>query len=118
MPFKIKALDNYLHQVIYGWKFPKQIGLYSLYGSAIAYADHTQNSRQLVGQYCFAPDPKAPTAYLNAVRDKKMAPLDFTFFVPEGYGAGGRFPNIEETSDPVKIFTVKFEQGKIKWPFV
>ena len=117
-PSYAQALDNYLHQVIYGWKFPKQIGLYSLYGSAIAYADHTQNSRQLLGQYCFAPNPKAPMAYLDAVRDKKMEPLDFTFFVPEGYGAGGRLPNIEETSDPVKIFTVEFEQGKMKWPYV
>lgn len=113
-----QAMNAYLHQVIYGWKFPKQVGLYSLFGSAIAYADYKQNGRQFVGKYCFAPNPKTPMKYLEAVRDNKMQPLDFTFFVPKGYGAGGRFPNIEETTDPSKIFTVEFEQGKIKWPYV
>jgi hypothetical protein len=53
---------------------------------------------------------------VEAVKSKKMAPLDFTFFVPKGYGADGKLPNVEETPDPARAFTAQFNRGKIKWP--
>ncbi len=111
-----QARDAYLHQVLYGWKFPKQIGLFSLYGSVIAYADHQLNNRQFVGSFYAAPNPKAPQKYLEAVKNNDIKPFDAVLYVPEGYGANNALPNVKETSDPEKIFTAEFDQGNIKWP--
>ena len=47
--------------------------------------------------------------YLNDVA-KGEKPLDFILYVPDGYGSleGLRVPNVIETDDPEKIFTVHF----------
>ncbi len=111
-----QAKYAYLHQVIYGWKFPKHIGIFSLYGSAIAYADQLLNNRKFVGNIYAAPNPKAPQKYLDALKNNEIEPLDFTVFVPKGYGAGGKLPHVQVTSDPAKVFTAQFDQGKIQWP--
>jgi hypothetical protein len=48
---------------------------------------------------------------------KGSAPIDFTVFVPKGYGNinGTCLPNIEETEDPAKVFTASFDQGREIW---
>ncbi len=108
--------EIYLHQVLYGWKYPKQIGLFSLYGSVFAYADQHFNNSRFVGTAYAAPNLKAPQAYLEALKNKETEPLDFTIYVPPGCGAGGKLPHVKETTDPSMIFTAQFDQGNIKWP--
>ena len=110
-----QARDAYLHQVIYGWKFPKQIGMFSLYGCALGYADRCFNDSRFVGDRFGAPNPKAPQKYFEALQNGETAPLDFTFHVPTGYGAGGKLPHVKETADPALAFTVEFDGGNIKW---
>lgn len=110
-----QARDAYLHQVIYGWKFPKRIGLFSLYGSVFAHADRCLNNSRFLGNLFGAPNPKAPQDYLEALKKGEIAPLDFTFYVPTGYGAGGKLPHVKETSDPAKVFTAEFDGGKSGW---
>lgn len=115
-PSFAQAMDYYLHQVIYGWKFPHKIGIFSLYGSAFAFADYRQNNSQFIGKLFGVPKGNAPAAYLKAVADKEIQPLDFTLYVPPGYGADGKFVHVKETSDPARIFTAEFEQGRVRWP--
>jgi uncharacterized protein (DUF362 family) len=110
------ATFSYVHQVIYGWRFPAQIGVFSLYGSALSFADHRQNGRQFVGTVRGAPKADAVQNYLEAVQGGRITPFDFTVFVPPGYGGNGKVPNVQETSDPKKIFTAMFEREKIQWP--
>ncbi len=111
-----QARDQYLHQVIYGWKFPHRIGIFSLLGSAFAYADYRQNDSRFIGRLFGAPNAKALDVYLKALEDGEVAPLDFTLYVPPGYGARGKIAHVKETDDPAKIFTAEFDQGKVKWP--
>jgi uncharacterized protein (DUF362 family) len=110
------AASSYVHQIIYGWKFPVQAGVSSLFGSAVAFADCQQNNRGFIGRVRSAPEPDAVQNYLEAVRAGRQKPLDFTLFVPLGYGGNGRIPNVEESDDPAKIFTAVFPGEKIRWP--
>jgi hypothetical protein len=110
------ASHIYLHQLLYGIRFPAKVTFPSLYGSAVAYADLTQNGRRFVGPLRNIPDTSSPQKYLDAVRDGQMKPLDFTFYVPSGFGGNGRIPNVKETPDPAKILTVEFENGRVLWP--
>jgi len=110
------AAFGYVNQIIYGWKFPSQIGVFSLYGSAMAFADHKQNNRHFVGTVRGAPKAEAAHNYIEAVQANRISPFDFTLFVPPGYGGNGKVPNVQETSDPKKIFTAMFERAKIRWP--
>jgi len=112
------AATSYVHQIIYGFRFPKQIGVFSLYGSALAFADHRSNNRHFVGQVRGAPIHDAPQQYAEAVQEGTIDPFDFTLFVPPGYGGGGKVPNVQETSDPKEIFTAQFEGRKLRWPDV
>jgi hypothetical protein len=100
------ALASCVHQMIYGWKFPSKISVFSLYGSLVAFADHRQNGRRFVGTLRGIPDPKTVDNYVQAVKDDKMKPFDFTLFVPQGFGAQGKLPNVHETQDAAKMFTV------------
>jgi len=109
------AFDRYIKQVLYGWKYPARIGISSLYGSACAFADHRQNGRQLLGSVRGVPDPEAAQKYVEAVREGRMKPLDFTFYTLPGYG-GSQLPNVVESSDPAKVLTVIFEGGAQRWP--
>ena len=111
------AYDRYIKQIVYGWKYPAKIGISSLYGSACAFADFRQNGRRFVGSLRGVPDPEAAQKYVEAVRNKAMAPLNFNFFVPPGY-AGKDLPNVQESADPGRVFTVLFEGGRLKWPDV
>ncbi len=109
------AYDRYIKQIVYGWRYPARIGISSLYGSACAFADFRQNGRKFVGPVRAVPDQEAAQKYVLAVREKAMKPLDFTFFVPPGYG-GKDLPNVRESNDPGQVFTVLFEDGSLKWP--
>ena len=109
------AFDQYVKQILFGWKFPARIGISSLYGSACAFADHWQNGRQLLGHIRGVPDPEAAQKYVEAVREGRRKPLDFTFYTLPGYG-GNHLPNVEESSDPAKVLTVLFEGGTKRWP--
>ena len=60
------------------------------------------------------PDTKGPQKYVEAVKEGRIKPMDFTLYVPPGFGAD--LPNVEESSDPDKIMTVWFEGGRVKWP--
>ena len=114
-PSLSQAKSAYVHQIIYGWRFPKQIGLFSLWGSALGYADRVMNNSRFVGSVFGVPNAKAPKMYLEALQKCETAPLDFTLYVPEGFGAGGKIPHVKETKDPAKVFTAEFDGGKIRW---
>ena len=102
---------------LYGNDFPMKIGFPSLYGHAFRYADLTQNEARYTGEVLHQPDPEAAQRYVTEVLSGTAKPLDFTFYVPAGYGnvAGSNVPNVEETSDPEKIFTATFSGGKEMW---
>jgi hypothetical protein len=44
-------------------------------------------------------------------------PLNFTFYMPSGYeNVGGiKVPNVEVTTDPARVFTATFADGKEIW---
>jgi hypothetical protein len=109
------ACDRYIKQILYGWKFPARIGLSSLYGSACAFADYRQNGRQLLGNVRGVPNPDAAQKYVEAIREGRMKPLDFTFYTIPGYG-GSNLPNVVESSDPAKVLTVVFTRDVRPWP--
>ncbi|MBW2092775.1 MAG: DUF362 domain-containing protein, partial [Deltaproteobacteria bacterium] len=105
-------------QTIYGVGFPASFGFRSLYYTALRYADLTQNDRRYVGPFRTIPKEDAADTYVKNVLSGQAEPLDFTLYVPPGYGRAGtsNIPNVEETSDPTKILTAKFAGGKIIWP--
>ena len=105
-----------LHPLLYGIRFPAKVTFPSLYGSAVVYADLTQNGRRFVGPLRNIPDTSSPQKYMEAVRNGRMTPLDFRFCAPSGFSGSGRIPNVKETSDPGKILTVEFENGRVRWP--
>lgn len=110
------ASSAYIHQSLYGWKFPSKIGIASMYGNAFCYADYTQNNRQFVGRVHGVPNSGCVQSYIEAVRKGEMDKLDFTLYVPRGFGAQGKIPNVLETAEPEKILTVEFAQGSVRWP--
>jgi hypothetical protein len=61
-------------------------------------------------------DLSAVQNYVKAV-SQGTAPLNFTLYVPPGYGSLGKvkIPNVEETADPRKIFTAHFNGGQEVW---
>ncbi|WP_243668323.1 hypothetical protein [Methanoculleus chikugoensis] len=88
----------------------------SLYGTAFRYADKTRNN----GAYTRSVDqavcdpPRAVALYFEAASNGAAPPLDFTLYVPAGFGslAGVKIPpNVEETDDPGRIFTARFAGG-------
>ncbi|MCJ7542611.1 MAG: hypothetical protein MUO88_23425, partial [Desulfobacterales bacterium] len=78
----------------------------------------TQNKGKYAGPVRSQPDPEAVGKYLAGVAGGEEKPLDFTLFVPEGFGdlSSNKVPNVEVTSDPGKVFTVEFAVGKETWP--
>ncbi len=106
-----------LSNCVYGGISPDQIALSSLYGDAFRYADKTGNNGEYTGDRDqLISDPKAISAYFEAL-SIGAKPLDFTLYVPEGYGSLDRvkIPNVEETKDPAKIFTAHFNRGQVVW---
>lgn len=112
------AKHTCITQAIYGWRFPASTSVYSLYGCAVAYSDLIQNDRKLIGKLFGAPNPNAAQKYVEAVRTNEVEPFDFTVYVPVGFGQNGAIPNVEETSDPKRMFTAIIDKGRIQWPDV
>ncbi len=101
---------------IYGRGFPTKVSLPSLYGLAFQYADKTLNGTKYTGSPGPASDRRAVDRYIEAV-SQGARPLDFVLYVPPGFGnLGGRpAPNVQETTDPKKIFTATFNNGREHW---
>ncbi len=102
---------------LYGDGFPYNVAAPSLYSAAFFYANHIQNDGRYAGEIQSKPNPKALEDYISGVLDGNNKPLDFTFFVPAGYGilSGKQIPNVEATEDTAKVLTVVFEKGKEIW---
>jgi hypothetical protein len=101
---------------IFGQGFPMRIDALSLYAYAFQYADRTQNGGAYTGGEGILSDLEAQNKYVTAVKEG-ADPLDFTVYVPAGYGKLGiqSVPNLEETNDPAKMFTAAFNGGKEVW---
>ena len=102
---------------MYGNQFPSRIILPSLFGHAFRYADLKQNDGKYAGKIPGRPNPDALDKYFSELKDAKKEPLDFIFYVPEGYDAlaTAKIPNVEVTSDASKILTAVFSNGKEIW---
>ncbi len=102
---------------LYGMQFPFKMGLPSMYGAAFRYADLTQNGGGYAGKSRTRTDPEALTRYMATVETKAIGPLNFIFYLPAGFEmvGGKKVPNVEITTDPGKIFTASFLDGKEIW---
>jgi hypothetical protein len=101
---------------IYGLGFPMRVDLLSLYGHAFQYADKTLNGASYTGSRGPVNDLEAANRYIEAV-SQGAKPLNFVLYVPVGFGtlAGRSVPNVEETDDPGKVFTARFDNGQEVW---
>ncbi|MEI7827449.1 MAG: DUF362 domain-containing protein [Euryarchaeota archaeon] len=101
---------------IYGAQSLENINLLSLYGVAFQYANKTLNGGSYAGSSDLISEQNSLNAYIHATMNG-ADPLDFTLYVPEGYGSVGSvpIPNVEETGDPKKIFTAHFNNGAEIW---
>jgi hypothetical protein len=102
---------------LYGLRAPGEVLLGSLYGQAFLYADKTLNAGGYSGSTDqLQNDPACIGRYFEAVAGGAK-PLDFTLYVPRYYGSPGTqaIPNVQETDDPGKVFTVRFGGGKEVW---
>ncbi|MDP2919289.1 MAG: DUF362 domain-containing protein [Dehalococcoidia bacterium] len=101
---------------IYGLGYPMRADLLSLYGYAFQYADKTQNDGTYTGGTSPESDADSVNKYIRVVKDG-AEPLDFTLYVPAGYGRMGmqEIPNVVETDNPAKVFTARFNGGKEVW---
>jgi hypothetical protein len=102
---------------LFGTQFPFKMVFPSLYGAAFRYADLTQNDGAHAGKSRNRPDLEALTRYSQGVKEGRMPPLNFIFYLPAGYDTLGgiKVPNVEVTSDPAKVFTASFLGGKEIW---
>ncbi|BBF43761.1 hypothetical protein lbkm_2449 [Lachnospiraceae bacterium KM106-2] len=90
---------------LYGGIHRDQMSLNSLYGYALQYADMISNNSQY-------------SSHANAINDyfkdctKTKKTLPFTLYVPKDYSMldNIRIPNVVETDDKEKLFTVVFEE--------
>jgi len=107
----------YLGVTFYGDNFPYGIRVPSLYTAAFHYADMTQNGGFSTGQSFSRPNTERVQAYISNVAAGKEKPLDFIFYVPPGYDrlGGAAVPNVESTTDAVKILTAAFNGGSEIW---
>ncbi len=102
---------------LYNSLSPKYINLGSLYGLAFQYADKVLNAGKYTGSIDQQiSDPSSLDRYFEAL-SKGANKLNFTFYVPAIYGSleKVKIPNVEETDDPEKIWTVHFDGGREIW---
>lgn len=98
--------------VIYGSQSSEKITLSSLYGLAFQYADKTSNAGTYTGSTeQTKSDADSINKYFDAI-SKGKTPLNFVLYVPPEYGSldGVSIPNVEETSDPEKVYTAHFKE--------
>jgi hypothetical protein len=102
---------------IWGMGFPRRMDLAGLYGMVFQYADKTQNNGGYTGNVPLTSNPDSLSKYLTDVAEGKRQLLDFVLYVPPGLGKfnGQNVPNIEETSDPKKIYSASLMDGKEVW---
>jgi len=98
---------------IYGQSYPTRVSLFSLYGYAFQYADKVQANGYYTGGTGLNSDPESLSRYLRD-SESGLQKLVFKVYVPRGFGKMGEttYPNLEETSDPAKIFTAVFPGEK------
>ena len=106
----------FLGILLYGLEFPRKANLMSLYGQAFQFADKALNGGKYTGGMGPQSKPEAVNLYIQAV-GKNARSLDFILYVPKGYGNlnGIKAPNVEETEDPERIFTARFNNGQEVW---
>ena len=111
-------LVNYLSIMgaIYGNGFPATIDLLSLYGYVFQYTDKVLNNGKYTGESGVVSDPQSLQKYMTDLKQGNK-PLDFTLFVPPGFGKMGLIPvpNVIETDDPAKIFSAVFGNNRELW---
>lgn len=102
---------------IYGPGFPEKLGFHSFYGTALAYADLSQNGGRYAGEIRNLPDPEGIKRYMSDVAEGLVEPLDFTIYVPPGLESvlGVAVPNVEPTDDASKVLTASFAGGREVW---
>jgi hypothetical protein len=100
----------------YGLEFPKKVNLMSLYGQALQYADKALNGGSYTGGIGPKSNLEAANTYIKAVSEG-ADPLDFILYVPPGFSSlnGIRMPNVEETEEPGKVFTARFNKSQEEW---
>jgi len=104
-------------EALYGSRAPADIKLASLYGKAFQYADKVLNEGGYTGSTDQgASESDAMNKYFKAL-SKGAALLDFTLYVPEGYGGleAVNIPNVKESVDPGEVFTARFNKGQEVW---
>jgi hypothetical protein len=102
---------------LYGPGFPLRITYPSLYGSALFYADMTQNEGRYLGAFGGQMTAEPLINYLEEMQKDGSKPLDFVFHVPPGYEkiGGVPLPNVAATNDPARVMTVWFKGGEEIW---
>jgi cellulose biosynthesis protein BcsQ len=77
------------------------------------YADKVQANGYYTGSTGLNSDPESLNRYLKD-HESGLQKLVFKVYVPRGFGKMGKttYPNLEETSDPAKIFTAVFPGEK------
>jgi hypothetical protein len=105
----------YTGMALYGDQFPTQVSITGLFGTAFTFADLTQNNSVYTGLLPSQPNPEGLKRYFGEVAGKGRKPLDFTLYVPAGFGqvAGAAVPNVEVTDDPGRVLTVEFAGGAV-----
>ena len=103
-------------QTLYGAGFPNAISFPSLYGDAFQYADRALNGRHYAGAARNRPNPDAFQQYFQDLESGNRQPLEFTLYVPVGFGSIGGKPvaNVTETMNPGIVLTATFGSGE-KW---
>jgi hypothetical protein len=104
----------YLHIAfsIFGISYPEKIEIASLYGWVFQHADRTLNGAAYVGSGSLG---SAERYVQDVIGGKK--PLNFELYIPQGFSrmSSRIIPNIRETTDPEKIFSVSFNSGQEIW---
>ena len=103
---------NAITNSIYGSQSLNNISFDSIYGSAFQYADKTLNEGIYTGSIDqMTSDKDSINMYFEEIANGRE-PLGFTLYVPIGYGKleDIDIPNVKETNNSKKIFTVYFEQ--------
>lgn len=110
------AKQAQVQAMLYGLEAPDAIDLVSLYGYAFDYADKALGGGRFTGGPVPTVDPAAAQKYVEAV-EGGAEPLQFALYVPVGFGKCGEraVPNVQETSDPERMFRAEFGDGQELW---